>query len=191
MRCGLMRCEAAFAVALAMLAWSGPVVAQVPDAPSPVVTVTQDRLFSGTLYGQAVQARADAASQALQAENRRIEAELAAEEKALTERRATLPPADFRPLAEAFDVKVEGIRAAQEAKARDLIRKNEEEKKRFFDTAIPVLAQLMTDMGAVAILDKSAIVLSFDRIDITDQAIARINVVLGDGSAPPTPAPSP
>lgn len=186
-----MRCGAAFAVALAMLAWSVPVVAQVPDAPSPVVTVTQDRLFSGTLYGQAVQARADAASQALQAENRQIEAELAAEEKALTERRATLPPTEFRPLAEAFDVKVEGIRAAQEAKAHDLIRKNEEEKKRFFDTAIPVLAQLMTDMGAVAILDKSAIVLSFDRIDITDQAIDRINVVLGDGSAPPTPAPSP
>jgi len=186
-----MRRGAVFAVALASLAWSGLAGAQVPDAPSPVVTVTQDRLFSGTLYGQAVQARADAASQALQAENRRIEAELAAEEKALTERRATVPPAEFRPLADAFDTKVEGIRAAQEAKARDLIRRNEDEKKRFFDTAIPVLAQLMTEMGAVAILDKAAIVLSFDRIDITDQAIARIDAVLGDGSSSPPPASGP
>jgi len=186
-----MRRGAILALVLLCLAGLGQAQAQVPDAPSPVVTVSQDRLFSGTLYGQAVQARADAASQELQVENRRIEAELAAEEKALTDQRATLPPAEFRPLADAFDAKVEGIRAAQEAKARDLIRRNEDEKKRFFDTAIPVLAQLMSEMGAVAILDQSAIVLSFDRIDITNQAIIRIDAVLGDGSAPPVPSPSP
>ena len=186
-----MRCGLALALVLATVGGSGLAVGQTVDIASQVVTITQDRLFSGTIYGQAVQAQAEVATQGLQAENRRIEADLEAEEKALTARRATLPPAECRPLAEAFDAKVEGIRAAQDAKARDVLRKNDEERKRFFEAALPVLAQLMTDLGAVAIVDKSAVVLSFDRIDITDEAIARLDAVLGDGRALPTPGTAP
>lgn len=177
-----------------------PLWAEVPGAlppgqtavvPSPLVTISPDRLFSGTVYGKAVQARAEAATAALQAENRRIEADLATEEKSLTAQRPKLAPADFRVLADAFDAKVEAIRNAQDAKSQDLTRKNDAERKRFFETAIPVLGQLMTDLGAVAMLDKSVVVLSFDRIDITDKAIARIDAVLGDGSAQPAAPPAP
>ncbi|MGB8813208.1 MAG: OmpH family outer membrane protein [Paracoccaceae bacterium] len=162
--------------------------APVASPRSPVLTITQDRLFSGTLYGQAVQARIEAASQALQAENRKIEADLEAEESNLTTRRATLPPAEFRALADAFDTKVEGIRTAQDAKARALAKSQEQGRQLFFDTAVPILAALMAELGAVAILNKEAIVLSFDTIDITDRAIVRIDAVLGDGSKlPPAP----
>lgn len=163
--------------------------APVAPPPSPVLTITQDRLFSGTLYGQAVQARIEAASLALQTENRKIEADLEAEESTLTTRRAVLPPAEFRALADAFDTKVEGIRAAQEAKARALTKSQEQGRQLFFDTAVPILAALMSELGAVAILNKEAIVLSFDTIDITDRAIVRIDAVLGDGSDLPPPKP--
>lgn len=164
----------------------------LPAAPaSPVLTITQDRLYSGTLFGKAMQARTEAATLALQAENRKIEADLEAEEKSLTQRRPTMPAADFRAIADAFDVKVEGIRSAQDAKARALTKDHDDGRKQFFETAVPILAQLMADMGAVAILDKSAIVLSFDRIDVTDRAIERIDAVLGDGSKlPANPVPT-
>lgn len=152
-----------------------------PGVSSPIVTITQEQLFAGTLYGKAVQARIEEASRALQAENREIEADLEAEERDLTVRRATLPAEEFRALAEAFNTKVEAIRSAQEAKGRALSRQNEEDRQRFFQTAVPVLAALMTEMGAVAMVDRSAIVLSLERIDITDEAIARIDSVLGDG----------
>ncbi|MDZ4095802.1 MAG: OmpH family outer membrane protein [Paracoccaceae bacterium] len=163
----------------AMLA--GVATAQQSASPSPVLTIAQDRLFSGSAYGRALQDSIDAQSRALQAENRKIEADLEAEEQALTKRRNSLENAEFRALADAFDAKVEGIRAAQEAKARSLNNLRDQEQKRFFETAIPILAELMTDMGAMVILDKSAIVLSFDRIDVTDAAIARIDSILGDG----------
>lgn len=166
--------------------------APLPEpAASPVLTITQDRLYSGTRFGKVLQARTEAATEALQAENRKIEADLEAEEKALTARRATMPAAEFRTLADAFDLKVEGIRTAQDAKARALTKDHDAGRQQFFETAVPILAQLMGDMGAVAILDKSAIVLSFDRIDVTDQAIARIDAVLGDGSTLPPPEATP
>lgn len=162
--------------------------ASLPEpAASPILTITQDRLYSGTLFGKVLQARTEAATQALQAENRKIEADLEAEEQALTARRAAMAAPEFRALADAFDAKVEGIRAAQDAKARALAKDHDDGRKQFFETAVPILAQLMGDMGAVAIFDKSAIVLSFDRIDVTDVAIARIDAVLGDGSKLPSP----
>ena len=56
----------------------------------------------------------------LATENRRIEADLEAEEQELTELRNTLPAGEFRLLADAFDAKVQETRAAQAAKGRAL-----------------------------------------------------------------------
>lgn len=159
-------------------------LAEAPAAPQ-FLLLSQDRLFAESAFGQAALARVEAALRALQAENRRIEADLEAEEKALTEQRQTTAPNAFRQLAEAFDAKVEGIRNAQDAKARTIAQQRETERQRFYEAAVPVLAEMMAEQGAVAILDKGAVVLSFDRIDMTDAAIRRMDAVLGDGSTPP------
>ncbi len=127
----------------------------------------------------------------LQAENRKLEADLEAEEKALTERRATLPPEEFRLLADAFDAKVKGIRAARDAKANDLTAQREAARKTFIETAVPVLAAILRERGAAAIIDRSAVVLSFDRIDITDLAIARVDAQLAPEGASVAPRPRP
>ena len=82
---------------------------------------------------------------------------------------------------------MEKLRSAQEAKSRDLSRQRDEARQQFYDTALPVLGKLMTDRGAVAIIDRTALVISFERIDITDEAIARIDEVLGDGGQAPAP----
>lgn len=181
------------ALILAVLA--GPAMAQqqtLGPSGSAVVTLDQDRLFAESMFGRAVTARSDAEAQALAAENRKIEAALEAEERDLTLRRKSLPVTDFRTLADAFDVKAEELRTAQTAKSRALGRRLEEERKLFFEAALPILGALMTERGAVAILSRDAIVLSFDRIDITESAIVRLDAELGDGSkpaTPPTPAP--
>ncbi|MFN4153284.1 MAG: OmpH family outer membrane protein [Paracoccaceae bacterium] len=174
---------------IAGLAFGGAARAQEPDAEaainpqSAVVTLDRNRLFEETLMGQAILDRIDAASSDLIAENRRLEAALEAEERLLTERRATLPTEAFRELAREFDTRVEELRVAQEAKSRALTRTRDAEQQRFFEASVPVLAELMQDLGAVAIIDRSAVILSFDRIDITAQAIARLDAGLGDGGA--------
>jgi Skp family chaperone for outer membrane proteins len=156
---------------------------------APLLTLDQDRLFAESLYGKAVQSRFETESSALIAENRQLEADLEREERELTDKRAKLPAAEFETLATAFDKKVEELRSAQDAKSRAVTRHREEERQRFFSTVAPLLGQLMQESGAVAIINKSALVLSFERIDMTDAAIARLDAVLGDGG-PPDPSPT-
>lgn len=165
-----------------------PLAGMAQDAPPPqIVTLDQDRLYSASRFGAALEAKALAATQELATENRKIETDLAAEEAALTTQRATLSAADFSALAEAFDTKVQRIRAEQEAKVQALAADRDAGRKQFFNAAVPVLAELMRQMGAYAILNRDAVVLSFDSIDITDRAIAELDAKLGDGAGAPQP----
>jgi Skp family chaperone for outer membrane proteins len=178
---------------------AGPAVAQQPGAlpvpgagypdfpiarpQTPVLTLDQDRLFAESAFGRRVSAEIDAASEALAAENREIEAELLAEERDLTERRAEMPPEDFRALAEAFDEKAVGFRRRQDAKARALQRRDEAERAAFFRAVSPILSDLVAELGAVAILDDRAVLFAAPSIDVTDRAIARIDARIGAGEA--------
>ena len=189
----------ALAVLAALLLAAVPVsaVAQTTPAtptvqPSPVLTLDQDRLFQASAYGQRVAHDIDAAAAALTMENREIEAQLATEEKDLTTRRAAMTAAEFRPLADAFDAKVVAIRAAQEEKLVALNGLRDLERQAFYRAAAPVLGDLVRDAGAVAILDARAVFLSADRIDVTDEAIALVDRLLGAGPLPTAePAPTP
>jgi Skp family chaperone for outer membrane proteins len=158
--------------------------------PSDVLTVDQARLFRDSRYGQKIIADIQAELSALEAENRRLESALETEEQQLTGRRATLPAEEFRALADAFDAKVRDIRAARDAKEREVLVRRDAAQKTFLETAIPILAGMMTELGAVAILDRSAIILSFGPIDITDRAIERIDATLDPADAVPPPAPT-
>ena len=189
----------ALAVLAALLLAAVPVsaMAQTTPAtptvqPSPVLTLDQDRLFQASAYGQRVAHDIDAAAAALTMENREIEAQLATEEKDLTTRRAAMTAAEFRPLADAFDAKVVAIRAAQEEKLVALNGRRDLERQAFYRAAAPVLGDLVRDAGAVAILDARAVFLSADRIDVTDEAIALVDRLLGAGPLPTAePAPTP
>jgi Skp family chaperone for outer membrane proteins len=160
-------------------------------ASASILTLDQDILFRESAWGRAAVRQAETDTAALAAENRRIEAALEAEERDLTERRPTLSPEDFAPLAEAFDTKVEDIRTAQDAKSRAITRRLEEDRQRFFEAAVPMLGQLLVDTGAVAILSDTAIIVSLTSIDVTEVAIARMDVLLPGPDAPADPPADP
>ena len=180
---GLALC---FSVAVALC--GAPVSGLAQEVPAAqLLTLDQDRLYNDSLYGKALEAKALTDTQALAAENRKIEADLSAEEAQLTTQRASLTTEAFAALADAFDVKVERIRAEQEAKAKDLATGRDAGRKQFFQVAVPILGELMQQLGAYAILNHDAVVLSFDSIDVTDRAIAILDARIGDGSAVPLP----
>ena len=175
-----------FAVA-AVFAAAGPAsvaFAQDKAAQSAVLTVDPERLFAESRFGKAAVARLEASQQALLAENKKLEIALEAEEKDLTERRPSLPAPDFRKLADAFDQKAEEIRAARLAKSRSLTTLRDEDRQKFLGAIVPILGDLMGEMGALVVLDKKSVFLSFERVDITDLAIARIDAALGDDLQP-------
>lgn len=155
---------------------------------SPILTIDRDRLLSETLYGQRVNRELEAASQAMAAESRKIEAALEEEERQITEQRATLAPDAFRDLARAFDEKVQALRQEREAAEDNLRLQIEAAQNAFFEQVGPILGALVRERGAVMILDRRAILLAATDVDITEAAVARINLVLGDGlEAEPAP----
>ncbi|MFD1914450.1 OmpH family outer membrane protein [Halodurantibacterium flavum] len=148
----------------------------------PILTLHSDRLFEQSQFGQRIQEEIDGAYQELSAENRRIEAELEAEERDLTQRRSQMTPEAFRPLAEAFDAKVVEIRREQEAKSRDIASRSEEGFQAFMQVAVPVLGTLMSEHGAEVILEARSVFIAAQRVDITAEAVARIDEAIGDGT---------
>ena len=189
---------ALFCLFAGLVAPATQALAQETSSQSAVLTIDPDRLFAESRFGKASLARLDAAQQSLLAENKKLEAALEAEEKDLTERRPSLAVADFRKLADAFDIKAEDIRAARLAKSRSLTTQRDDDRQKFLSAVVPLLGELMGEMGALVILDKKSVFLSFDRVDVTDRAIAKIDAVLDDNllpnpprATPAVPAPNP
>lgn len=147
-------------------------------------TLSQERLFNLSEFGTRVRQEIETASLRIAAENQQIAQELRDEELALTEQRATLNPAEFRVLADAFDEKVELIRRAQAEKSQALGALPESEQQRFFESAFPILVTLAEELNALAILDERSTIIASDRIDITSLAIDRVNAAIGDGTTP-------
>ena len=143
--------------------------------PSPILIIDQDRLFAETRLGSETLADLERAAQELAAENNQIETSLIDEERALTEQRATLPADEFRNLANAFDQKVQKLRGEQDEKARILTRAGDEARGAFFNEVAVMISEIVREKGALVVIDRRDVFLSADRIDITDEAIDRIN----------------
>jgi hypothetical protein len=170
-------------VAVALML-AGQALAQ--DVPAPLLTLDQDRFFLQSDFGKAAIERERTATAALEQENKRIEADLIAEEQALTEERKTLPPKEFAAKAEAFDQKVERIRAEQDAKSRQLTEARRRDRKAFLQAARAGSGRASGaeeghgDPGQEP-GDRVAV-----SVDVTDEAIAAVNLAL---AKKPDPAP--
>ncbi len=165
--------------ALAFVVASLPMTVTAQEAalslPPPILTIDQDRLFQETGLGARSAGAIEAEVESLAAENAEIEAELIRREQDLTVKRPTLPPEDFRALADTFDLDVQRIRDAQDEKARELNRLREAARQDFFGDVAGIISDIVRERGALVVLDRRDVFLSADRIDITDQAIERVN----------------
>lgn len=161
---------------------AGSVAAQeIGIIQSDILVLDPDRLFTETQLGQRITADLLAERDKLIAHNRKLEAELTAEEKALTKLRATKSPVEFRALADEFDAKVQEIRRNSERAVRDHERNNERAPALFMRTIEPVLAGILEDANGAVIMDVRNVLLRSDVVDITDVAISRVNKTIGSG----------
>ena len=156
---------------------------QVLQFQSPILVIESDQLYRDSAFGQRIAAEVEEENTAIIAENQSIAEALEEEEKTLTEQRPSLEPDVFRELADAFDEKVQTIRRTQEAKARKIARKQEEARRDFLTVAAPILNQMMVEAGAAVIVERRNVRAFLNAVDITQQAIARVNTEIGDGQS--------
>jgi len=170
----------AITLGVAMCFGAQAIAQDTEAAASRILTVDQDRLFLETRLALRGTAAIEAEALALAEENRRIEDELGAEERQLTDRREGLTPEEFTALADAFDEKVQRIRAEQDAKARALSARQEAARQAFFVEIGGILSDIVRERDADIVLDRRNVFLSADRVDITDEVIARVNALTDD-----------
>ncbi|MGX0878661.1 Skp family chaperone for outer membrane proteins [Roseovarius sp. MBR-154] len=171
-------------IGLLALALGSPVVVpaqQLGVVSSDVVVIDSERLLTETEYGQRLQREVQEERERLIAHNERVAAQLEAEEQSLTEMRGTVPADEFRDMADAFDNKVTELRRESETKSRELERRRELAPLQFMRVVQPVLADLLTEADAVAMLDRRGVLLHADVADVTDLAISRIDAQIGTG----------
>ncbi len=146
-----------------------------------ILTVDIEQLFIQSQFGQRVGQSYTQGREELATENGRIAQALREDELALAEQRSEMDIAVFREEAVAFDEKAQAIRRAQDAKERELEERLSLGRDQFLSATRPILGELMVERGAFAILDRRSVLLSLGSIDITEDAIARIDAAIGDG----------
>jgi Skp family chaperone for outer membrane proteins len=171
-----MRPIAGLILSLGLL-YATPAQVFAQTQPMSIRVLDEDRLFRESRLGQGIVARLREAETALERENAEIFDRLAAEERDLTALRATLDTDEFRARADAFDRRVEEIRAERAQRAQDLARQSDAQTRAFFETALPVLVTLLSELGVVALLKPDTLILGADWLDITDSAILRLDAV--------------
>lgn len=147
-----------------------------------VLIIDSDRLFFETEYGRRIASDLADRTAELQAENDAIVAELTEEERSLTQRRATMDPEAFRAEAAAFDTKVQEVRRARDAKNGELAAEATQARAAFEERVQAIVANLMLERGATMVMEQRNVILSVRAANITDDAIARIDETLGDGT---------
>jgi Skp family chaperone for outer membrane proteins len=148
---------------------------------APILTLDQDVLYLSSDWGNRAQAQLEAEGDVVAAENERLTQLLSSEEARLTEQRGTLPPAEFRTLAENFDLRATEVRRERAQAVQQLNSWAEADRSAFFRAALPLMGQMMQERGAVAVLDRRTLFVSLDAIDVTGDLIDELNSELGDG----------
>ncbi|ETX16629.1 outer membrane chaperone Skp (OmpH) [Roseivivax halodurans JCM 10272] len=165
-----------------------PVGRAVPGA---ILTVEIERLLQESAYGQRVLLEIEKEGRAIAAESERIAEELRREEEELTERRDGMEPEAFREAADAFNAKVQELRARQDQKAQEFGLRTEQARRQIIAAARPILQSIMEDAGGAVLVERRQTLLSADGADITDAAIAELDAEIGDGSDLTLPDPGP
>jgi len=141
----------------------------------PILLLDQERLLRGSKLGQAFLKESRDKELRLVERRRRIDSELEAEEKRLTDLRDETPAEDFRKLADAFDEKVVRLRAEQEQASVELTQELDDSRKRFFQQAAPVITSIMQEFGALVVMEQRNVLVSVNGLNITNRAIAQLD----------------
>lgn len=158
----------------------------------PILVIRQSALFSETTAAKSIAEQAAAAERALDAELDVVGETLRTREKELSDLRTTLPKEEFDALAAEFERDVRAFYARSQ-RERGLVDQAERHARNQLQRAAQeVLIEIMRQRNAQVMLNEEQIVLSKHSLDVTVEAIARLNEVIPQIALelPETAAPS-
>lgn len=171
------------ALGLAVSAQAQPVTDQPFLPAGAILFVNQERLLADSQLGRQILALEAEERALLTAESEAVAAELEAEEQELTDLRQTIAPEEFRTLAEAFNLRVEQVRAERLAKDQAQSQRNEARRRSFYNIAGQIMGEILVQSRASAIMDRRSVLLFNSGLDITDMVIVQLDAAFAANPA--------
>lgn len=144
-------------------------------APSRILIISVQRLTRDSKAGASISRQAERLRSELLAPLEKKQDALREEEKALVKLRDTLPRPEFETRVDAFKNELRAVRAAEQtalARLQAGLRRATSEFRRARDM---VLTDLMRRYDGAVMLDEASVVLSANSLNVTDEAIKRLD----------------
>lgn len=142
---------------------------------SAILVVDLDRIARDSAAGRSIAAAEAALNREIDEELAARRAALEAESAALIAARDGMAPDEFQQREDAFRRDVAALRRFRRDRA-EAVRRGVAEARADLITAVePILIDIMRERRAAVMLDRRAVVLRADALDITDEAILRLD----------------
>jgi len=142
---------------------------------SHLLVVSRRRILEETVAGRALREAESAASAAFQTRVEDAKRALEARESELARLRGSLSREEFRRQTEAFDNAVRSTRRETQRQAALMQKAFRAAHERLVAALDPILAALLADHGADAVLDAEQVLAARAAADVTEEAIARFD----------------
>jgi Skp family chaperone for outer membrane proteins len=159
---------------------AAPAAAQTPSTGDGTVIIVVDlqRILREAAAVQALQQQLGNAREAFQAEIRQREEELRRLDQELARERPTLPPEVYTERRQDLAEQLAALQSAVQERRRQLDQAMNEGMRQVQSELLPVLQQITEEHGADLMLAKTSIVLVRPELEVTDDALARLNARL-------------
>ena len=145
---------------------------------SGVLIVSMDRILRESAAGSSVQEQAEALREGLRGALDDRRKQLRDEERELAQLRASLEREAFDERVADFETKVRELRRDEQRDSGRLQRAVGLARAQLREQLAGILVQLMTERGAGVMIDKKQVLVSANGLDVTDEAIKRLDAVV-------------
>jgi len=157
-----------------------PALAQspAPGGGTIIIVVDLQRILREATAVQALQAQVGAAREAFQSEIRQREEALRRLDQELARERATLAPEVYAQRRQELADQLAALQSDIQERRRQLDQAMNEGMRQVQIELLPVLQQITEEHGADMMIAKNSIVLTRPELEVTDDALARLNARL-------------
>jgi Skp family chaperone for outer membrane proteins len=153
--------------------------ATAAEAGAPVIAgicvYSQDQTIGGSIVGKAVATRLQQLDQQSNAELNDLGTKLQADERALTAQRATMGDAAFQQAAQPMAQREQALQQLAQIRGREMQETQQQALQTVVQSLDPLLVDIFTARKCSILIEKSAVVLSAAPMDVTTDAIARLD----------------
>jgi len=163
------------ALAFASVATLAAAPAASAATPAVIVIVNTQQIFAQSKVGQSIRTQLQDQAKKLQDEDKKGEAAVQAEAKALSDQRSLLSADDFKKKVQALEQK-EGERQNKMRAKGEALQLGVNKARQEVEAAIrPIFADVMKKNGATLLLDQSVVLAGGVDLDITDEVLKQLD----------------